>query len=326
MLGLWLVFAPSALAASASAEDSRLAQLLPGTWRGTYVCGQGITGMRLTLRGASGGRLTGTWAFYAAPSNPGVPSGSVHLEGGVEDGKLRLEPKRWIDRPEGYVLVDALRAAVPVPAAKIDRGPEGRSDVRSAAFKFHAVAGQARIAGDVVEPGCSTFEVNLVPGSGAWHTPGFQCRLSGRSVPARLSRWRRCRRSKGYRGLQPGRKVFAVRVAGGGRIARRAWIVAGNAAPGPLAIPATARWAFFRVVCRSSTRCNARVTIAADNTSIARGSYSVSAHSSRRVRVRLTQAGRRALSSQARVRAKLTIVDPRTHKRETLPVVLKRRR
>jgi sugar lactone lactonase YvrE len=91
-----------------------------------------------------------------------------------------------------------------------------------------------------------------------------------------------------------------------------------------LVIPTSRRKAFFRPSCGLDRRCRALVTITGGGRTLARGRYSIPAHSSRRVAIALTGAGRRALSRKRRVRAKLTIVDTRTHKRETLPVVLKR--
>lgn len=92
-----------------------------------------------------------------------------------------------------------------------------------------------------------------------------------------------------------------------------------------LTIPTTRRQAIFRAVCQSSKRCRAKVTIAAGKKTLARGRYSVPPHKSRKVRIALTKAGRKVLSRKRRVGAKLTIIDPHTHKRESLRVVLKRR-
>jgi len=109
------------------------------------------------------------------------------------------------------------------------------------------------------------------------------------------------------------------------------WTLHMRRAPGhprhrkPVTIPTTARKAIFRAVCQLSERCGARVEIKAGKKTLARGRYSVPAHSSRKVRIGLTKAGRRALARMGRVRAKLKIVDTRTHKREAVAVVLKRR-
>ena len=93
----------------------------------------------------------------------------------------------------------------------------------------------------------------------------------------------------------------------------------------PLTIPTTRRKAFFKPSCGLAKRCRARVVINAGGKTLARGRYSVPAHSSHKVAIALTGAGRKALARKRRVRAKLTIVDTRTRKRETLPVILRRR-
>ena len=92
----------------------------------------------------------------------------------------------------------------------------------------------------------------------------------------------------------------------------------------PLTIPTTRRKAFFKPSCGLAKRCRARVTIKAGGKVLARGRYSVPAHSSHKVAIALTGAGRKALARKRRVRAKLTIVNIRTRKRETLLVVLRR--
>lgn len=85
-----------------------------------------------------------------------------------------------------------------------------------------------------------------------------------------------------------------------------------NLGPGRLTIPTTARNAFFKPSCDLSTRCSARVTINGGGKVLARGGYSIPAHSSRRVAIPLTVAGRAALGGRSRVGAKLTIIDTHT--------------
>jgi sugar lactone lactonase YvrE len=90
----------------------------------------------------------------------------------------------------------------------------------------------------------------------------------------------------------------------------------------PLVIPATRRRVSFRVTCPHAQGCSADVTIEAGGRVLARGHYSIAAHGASWVHVNLTPAGRLALSRSHRVRAKLTIVDTRTHKSKSVPVVL----
>lgn len=79
-----------------------------GLWRGTYKCGQGMTGLDLTVEPAPGGGLVAEFYFYAIPSNPEVPSGRFRMSGSVTpSGVVRLlaSDDNWIDRPPGYLVV-----------------------------------------------------------------------------------------------------------------------------------------------------------------------------------------------------------------------------
>lgn len=89
-------------------------------------------------------------------------------------------------------------------------------------------------------------------------------------------------------------------------------------------IPTTRRNAIFRPSCDSSHRCVGEVKIARGGMVLASGRYSVPAHSSPKVAIPLTRSGRKALSQHDRIRAKLTIVDLDTRKREVLAVNLTR--
>lgn len=77
-----------------------------GTWRGMYVCAQGLTALELRLRGSEDGRVEGVFAFSAHPENPEVPSGSYRVHGTLTSGLvLRLESGDWIEHPQDYVPV-----------------------------------------------------------------------------------------------------------------------------------------------------------------------------------------------------------------------------
>lgn len=79
---------------------------LTGTWRGLYVCAQGVTALELELRGMQDGRVGGTFAFSEAKENPGVPSGSYRVHGVLSAGLvLRLDPGEWIEHPQDYFPV-----------------------------------------------------------------------------------------------------------------------------------------------------------------------------------------------------------------------------
>ena len=76
-----------------------------GTWKGGYDCGQGLTGLTLTVLDTGDDNVEATFAFYEIPENPGVPSGSYRLEGGYADHGLTLDGVEWIEQPDGYVMV-----------------------------------------------------------------------------------------------------------------------------------------------------------------------------------------------------------------------------
>lgn len=85
---------------------------MTGTWRGSYVCGQGLTALELDLTGHADGRVEGIFAFSAHPDNPGVPSGSYHVRGRMSaGGVLSLRGGAWIEHPEPYVTVDLVGRA-----------------------------------------------------------------------------------------------------------------------------------------------------------------------------------------------------------------------
>ncbi|MBI4917353.1 MAG: hypothetical protein HY825_16055 [Acidobacteria bacterium] len=79
-----------------------------GSWRGTYKCGQGMTGLDLLVEQNRGSGLVAEFYFYAVPGNPGVPSGRFRMSGSVTPaGVVRLlaSDDEWIDRPPGYIVV-----------------------------------------------------------------------------------------------------------------------------------------------------------------------------------------------------------------------------
>jgi hypothetical protein len=88
-----------------------------GTWKGTYTCAQGLTGMTLTIAQSQGqsqsesqtsnGGINAVLDFYAVPSNPSVPSGSGTLHGTYTAGNLTLTWQAFTGTPPGgYVGID----------------------------------------------------------------------------------------------------------------------------------------------------------------------------------------------------------------------------
>jgi hypothetical protein len=82
-------------------QDSR-------TWRGSYTCGQGETGLEVTLRPIGQGRLDGTLSFFPLPANPGVPRGCFLITGQAHAASHSIELRggQWLRQPPGYEAID----------------------------------------------------------------------------------------------------------------------------------------------------------------------------------------------------------------------------
>ncbi|HWO87533.1 MAG TPA: hypothetical protein VNL98_00125 [Gemmatimonadales bacterium] len=79
---------------------------LAGRWTGTYTCGQGETGLTLTITPGVMGQLEARFEFRALPSNPSVPSGEYWMAGWVTtDGHVALVGVEWIRQPPNYIMV-----------------------------------------------------------------------------------------------------------------------------------------------------------------------------------------------------------------------------
>ncbi|WP_461030813.1 hypothetical protein, partial [Streptomyces sparsus] len=109
---------------------------MAGTWRGTYECAQGPTGMELTVEARPGGGVQAVFTFFPVPANPGVASGSFAMVGTWEDGVLRLFGERWIEQPFGYEMGDLSASYDP--------------------------ASPQRLEGRALAQGCSTFTTTRV--------------------------------------------------------------------------------------------------------------------------------------------------------------------
>jgi hypothetical protein len=76
-----------------------------GQWKGTYTCGQGLTGFNLDISDEGGGAVSAVFSFGPVESNPGVPNGSYSMTGRRDPRSLTLTPNAWIEKPPGYVMV-----------------------------------------------------------------------------------------------------------------------------------------------------------------------------------------------------------------------------
>jgi eukaryotic-like serine/threonine-protein kinase len=116
-----VVAAGTVLAVSHRSSPAADMPVLTGTWTGSYICSQGLTGLRLVIRAARDGTLTGTFNFYALPANPGVPSGEATITGNYSATRTDIMPDHWIKQPSGYVLV-GLIAGPPADNGTLLRG------------------------------------------------------------------------------------------------------------------------------------------------------------------------------------------------------------
>jgi hypothetical protein len=92
---------------------------LEGTWEGTYTCGQGETGLKLTIgkATASGKAADVTFDFFPTAGNSSVPTGSYEmgLEYSPSAGALMFTPVKWIQQPDGYEMVPLIVQGTPGP-------------------------------------------------------------------------------------------------------------------------------------------------------------------------------------------------------------------
>lgn len=80
------------------------ASRLSGTWVGQYECGQGLTGMSLSITG-NGEAVNATWNFYGVIENPDNSLGSAKYSGSYDfENNLSLSGVAWINKPDGHVM------------------------------------------------------------------------------------------------------------------------------------------------------------------------------------------------------------------------------
>ncbi len=105
----------AAMMAASFSFSHALAQEVPdtatgsmlGEWVGTYTCAQGLTGLTLTIAGATPTGARAMFHFYADSRNPQVPTGCFIMDGNYEPatGHLQLNGRDWLLRPSGYMFV-----------------------------------------------------------------------------------------------------------------------------------------------------------------------------------------------------------------------------
>jgi hypothetical protein len=80
---------------------------LTGTWDGEYTCARGMTGLRLIIAAPNGDTLPATFEFFPLPENPAVRAGAYEMLGSFDaNGQLVFRQQKWINQPDGYIMVD----------------------------------------------------------------------------------------------------------------------------------------------------------------------------------------------------------------------------
>jgi hypothetical protein len=141
--GMAAGFMAAALTLTGVAAAAAASQTVTGNWEGSYVCGQGITGLTLTVARQSGATFSGTFHFYPLPGHPAAKEGCFGVTGHfVTDRRIFVGAAAWITRPQDYVSVDL--------DGQID--PAGRT-----------LKGRVKMPAGY-PPLCSTFDLTLAAG------------------------------------------------------------------------------------------------------------------------------------------------------------------
>jgi hypothetical protein len=111
---------------------------LLGVWRGAYVCKQGRTGLTLSLDHFPDGSVRGVFNFYPLRNEAAGPArGSYAVRILIGRTHVFVEPLRWLDQPDGYIMVGM---------SGIVRDTDGS------------------FAGEIQSDGCGNFALTKLPG------------------------------------------------------------------------------------------------------------------------------------------------------------------
>jgi hypothetical protein len=73
-----------------------------GAWKGTYICNQGLIGLRLTITDTGGDTLRAEFQYLPVASNPGIQGGQYMMTGSYSPAKgMVLVPDYWTVKPIG---------------------------------------------------------------------------------------------------------------------------------------------------------------------------------------------------------------------------------
>ncbi len=111
---LFINTAYSQTATSATSESAASSQaeagvgFLLGTWKGTYICGQGETGVEVSVTATnSDAKLRGMFRFYSLPGRGNAMPGEFGFVGRFDKNisSINTKPISWIRQPPGYTAV-----------------------------------------------------------------------------------------------------------------------------------------------------------------------------------------------------------------------------
>ena len=98
---------PILVAMAGPAAAAEATPVVSGNWEGSYVCGQGVTGLTLTIAHQSGSGFSGTFHFYPPPGNSAAKEGCFAVTGHfVTARRVFVGGGAWISRPADYITVD----------------------------------------------------------------------------------------------------------------------------------------------------------------------------------------------------------------------------
>jgi len=92
----------------ANSDLQRFRSILPGTWRGTYICAQGESAAELEISDANDlGELRGTFRFFNLPNHHNVSPGEYTVSATyyASGNSFSFRPVKWVLAPPGYSMV-----------------------------------------------------------------------------------------------------------------------------------------------------------------------------------------------------------------------------
>jgi hypothetical protein len=96
-----------AIKCAGAAPADWTSQSVTGTWNGTYVCGQGETGLTVTIAGGPSGQINAVIKFFPISTTKiQISPGSYSATGVIEsNGRFTLKPVAWINQPGNLAML-----------------------------------------------------------------------------------------------------------------------------------------------------------------------------------------------------------------------------